>query len=356
MTLQASGAISLSQVNTELGLAATANVSLGASNVRTLAGVASGLIALSHLYGKSNVVAVTGKGYFAGGDSTYTVSGTAYGALDSKIDGMDFITEAAINPSARLALFGVYVTGINSTTKGYVSGFNYGASKTICVFIFVNESSTTLSIDLKKRYSTAGVNSLIKGYFAGGFDSYIPNSIVDGILFSTETAFTIGSVIAVARSNLSGVNSNAKGYFAGGSNGTMLAEIDGINFSTDTGINPAATLSKARWDFTGVNSATRGYFAGGNDNVTALLNEIDGIDFATEAAINPSAALVVSRRRLAGVNSSAKGYFAGGETRLNETLTAEIDGIDFSTEAAINPSVALSGARSWSVGVQSGNL
>lgn len=56
MTLQSSGPISLSQVNVELGLASTATVSLGSTSVRGLAGVASGAISLSNLYGKSNIL------------------------------------------------------------------------------------------------------------------------------------------------------------------------------------------------------------------------------------------------------------------------------------------------------------
>lgn len=55
MTLQSSGAISLGDVNVELGRSSTANISLGETAVRTLAGVASGAISLSNLYGKSNV-------------------------------------------------------------------------------------------------------------------------------------------------------------------------------------------------------------------------------------------------------------------------------------------------------------
>lgn len=66
MTLQSSGAISLGNVNTELGRSSTATISLGETAVRALAGVSSGAIALSNLYGKSNVTFTPSGGASAG--------------------------------------------------------------------------------------------------------------------------------------------------------------------------------------------------------------------------------------------------------------------------------------------------
>lgn len=53
MTLPASGAISISQLSTELGRSSTATTSLGETATRSLAGVSSGAISFSQLYGKS---------------------------------------------------------------------------------------------------------------------------------------------------------------------------------------------------------------------------------------------------------------------------------------------------------------
>ena len=60
------GTISMSDVNTELGLASTATISLNDAAVRTLAGVASGTISMDNLRGKSSVTFTPDGGTSAG--------------------------------------------------------------------------------------------------------------------------------------------------------------------------------------------------------------------------------------------------------------------------------------------------
>jgi hypothetical protein len=70
MTLPASGAISFSNIDTELGFSSTAQISLNCSSVRTLFGVASGAIDMNTGHGKSNGGSVS---FTTPGQYTWTV-------------------------------------------------------------------------------------------------------------------------------------------------------------------------------------------------------------------------------------------------------------------------------------------
>lgn len=59
MALQTSGAISLNNVNVELGNSGTAQISMGSSAVRNLFGIPSGAISMSDGYGKANAFSFT---------------------------------------------------------------------------------------------------------------------------------------------------------------------------------------------------------------------------------------------------------------------------------------------------------
>jgi len=86
MTLPASGALSMSQVNTELSLSSTAAISLGSSGVRGLAGIASGAINMNALHGKSAssvTIAMSVAPYITAGNANTSGSVTASFTLNS---------------------------------------------------------------------------------------------------------------------------------------------------------------------------------------------------------------------------------------------------------------------------------
>lgn len=99
-----SGTISLANVNTELGLAATTTISMNQTNVRTLAGVPSGAISMQNLQNKSN--RVTASATITSNTNNYTLNtaqapGYSAGTTDMTL---------TINP-------GVYVS--SSSTGSY---------------------------------------------------------------------------------------------------------------------------------------------------------------------------------------------------------------------------------------------
>lgn len=106
MALPTSGSISLSQVNVELGKAGTTSISLGNSDVRGLAGLASGTIAMSNLHGKSAVSPPVIKYTGNNGDTNYE-----YRVYVS-------VTPSTVTTSASWVSGGSYlkITKINNTT------------------------------------------------------------------------------------------------------------------------------------------------------------------------------------------------------------------------------------------------
>jgi hypothetical protein len=136
MTLIASGAISLGAVNTELGLSATAQISLNDAAVRSLFVVASGAIAFNSGYSKANWTPVTGNlsgasgtlGIHASQHASFSVSITGRGGYGGDNSWYD-PGQAYIAPSGYVAAV-AYAAGYYSNPgqdyidpSGYVEGY-----------------------------------------------------------------------------------------------------------------------------------------------------------------------------------------------------------------------------------------
>jgi hypothetical protein len=136
MTLNASGPISLGgsttgqSINLELSQSATAQVSLNDTNVRSLAGVASGAIVMpTNFYGKSAVTIVLSNqsiADFTGGGSNASAGYqlTSAGAANEIVGASTSFLETWCSPSGEAVNYEVFVTVSGSPlTIGFINAW-----------------------------------------------------------------------------------------------------------------------------------------------------------------------------------------------------------------------------------------
>jgi len=189
MTLNSSGPISLGgstagqSINLELGKSATATVSLNDTDVRTLAGVASGAIIVpTNFYGKSNVLISITDQTIAGYTVYPDVSETAYNlggvaGQDGKVysyttyDGYTEL-EQWCTPTAQASNYEAFVTitsgyldagptgswvALNVSRQWFVSEASSGNSRTCTFTVQIRKIGTTTVLDTATISLEAGV-------------------------------------------------------------------------------------------------------------------------------------------------------------------------------------------------------
>ena len=124
MTLPVSGAISLNQVNVELGIAGTTTISLNQSNLRTLFGVGSGAITMSNGYGKANAFGFAVASNVTNANlRTLAVNAgwTGTSALTCTLNSGIYFISSAVG-TAGLTINGSFPNGVTFVNNGIVVG------------------------------------------------------------------------------------------------------------------------------------------------------------------------------------------------------------------------------------------
>lgn len=136
MTLPASGALSVGAINTELGRAAGATTSLGETATRNLAGVPSGAVRFSDLYGQTNGAPPPTFSPLAGsytdgddGTNTFTITCSAPAVWTWTRTGSSLGTaNVASGGTASSITFSISTTTVDRTSTFTVTGTSGGVT------------------------------------------------------------------------------------------------------------------------------------------------------------------------------------------------------------------------------------
>ncbi len=215
MPLPSSGAISFNNINVELGLTATAQISLNDSAVRTLFGVSSGAIAMNVGYGKSN---------------------------------------------AFLATISSNQTNLNLRTWALANGWNGSTAATITIGSGVWIYSTSTGTPALTTGSFPGGLTIINNGFIAGMGGAGGTSTAPYTGLAGGNAISLGSIVTIN-------NTNASAYIGGGGGGGGFFQggggAGGGNAGQQSGGGVGGGVGSAGTNGTGGASGGKGGGAGG---------------------------------------------------------------------------------------------
>jgi hypothetical protein len=211
MTLPSSGTISMNNVNVELDRSGTTTISLNDADVRALAGVPSGTISLSSLYGKSNVgenwsanlvAGFNGYGVMTDNGTNWAVSTSTGYVLYSTNNGVSWVTT---NRPTTAALWGASRVSSTFLTNQDANTRIFGSATVNGAFPLVYTAAQIL------RNSQSNDGWFIQGGNNGRtYSSNNGSTFTQSAAIGANSAFTGIYVAALNRTMAVGVGSQAK--------------------------------------------------------------------------------------------------------------------------------------------------
>lgn len=337
MVLQSSGAITLTNIQTEFG--GTAPISISEYYAVATGIPASGTISISQFYGKSSIA---GRGVFAGG-STPNPAPAQWTAYNT----MDYVT---ISTAGNATDFGDLASGLfdvgscSSTTRGlFAGGLQTSPSVSYYSGIYYITLATTGNTSVFGALSTfktrvAGCSSPTRGVFAGGYSFVFPatsgttyNTIEYVTIATLGNAIDFGDLTAIKEYGDGACSSPTRGVFIGGAvfNSSPLIYYNTIDYitiaTTGNAVNFGTVSSNHDSATSACSSPTRGLFAGGVFVATAADAPLvpgssyfspttsEYITIATTGNSTNFGNLNRYAEYMGGTSNSTRGIFGGGD-------------------------------------------